>query len=212
MRYYLILLTILMSKVYAQMVSAPGLTFTRAEYGHNFSYFDVGQSITSSVALGATYYAFTPHEKSKANAEVAAISFLVKRWNNEDSQANIYLYAGAGRGKNGSRAGTAEAASLQVDWENRRYHVMLLEQSVFFLSGVRSITTFHAGWAPYTAEYDEIAPWIYITEMTDSRLPDKIQVGPEFVLMYKGLLLEFRAMRMSGNSHLHYEYGLRTLF
>jgi hypothetical protein len=212
MRYYLIVLLLVISRVSAQMVSAPGLRFARAEYGHNFSYLDLGQSVTSNVADGFTYYNFTPHDKISATAEVVALSYLAKRWNSEDAQANVYLYAGAGRGKDGLRTAASEALSLQADWETRRYHAMLLEQSVIFSSEVRSITTLHVGWAPWIAEFDEIAPWIYITEMTDSKLPNKIQFGPEFVLMYKGLLLEFRAMKMSGAQHLHYEYGLRTLF
>ncbi|NBP90375.1 MAG: hypothetical protein EBU50_03990, partial [Opitutae bacterium] len=160
MKRYLKLLFVLflgIKSLHAQMISAPGINFLKAEYGHTFSYTEIGRSFTGFRSVGFGGYSFNTGEGKSIEAEVAIVNQLLKRWNTEDSQANIVIGGGVGRGRSGGREGWAGTASVLADWENRRWHIMLQEQVVFVPSASRLVSTLMGGWAPWLAEYDEWA-------------------------------------------------------
>ena len=194
----------------AQMISAPGINFLKAEYGHTFSYTEIGRSFTGFRSVGFGGYSFNTGEGKSIEAEVAIVNQLLKRWNTEDSQANIVIGGGVGRGRSGGREGWAGTASFLADWENRRWHIMLQEQAVFVPSASRLVSTLMGGWAPYLAEYDEWAPWIYYTVQHENGAGVGFVHGPSLILMHQSLLLEFRVMH--SNHGYHAEAGIRTLF
>jgi hypothetical protein len=194
----------------AQMVSAPGINFWKAEYGHTFSYTEIGRSFPGFYSVGFAAYSLNSGEGPSLEAEVAHFSKLLKRWNEPDSQANIAASIGVGRGRRGSAEGTAGTASLQADWENRRWHFMLQEQAVFVPTGSRLVSTLHGGWAPYLAEYDEWAPWIYWAVQHENGDGVGFAHGPSLVLMHQNYLLELRVMHSTHGYHA--EAGFRTLF
>lgn len=211
MRYTLaILLTLLASRASAQMVAAPGLGFLRAEYGHTFSYLETGYSFKGFRTVGFSAYSFNTGNGPSFEAEVASVNQLIKRWNEPEEQANLYVGAGFGRGRLGSRSGLAGALTFQADWENRSWHAMLQEQAIFVPGGSRLASTLHLGWAPWLAEYDEWAPWIYWAVMHDNGFDGGISHGPQLVLMHRAALYEFRVMRSRHGYHA--EAGLRLLF
>ena len=194
----------------AQMISAPGINFLKAEYGHTFSYTEIGRSFTGFRSVGFGGYSFNTGEGKSIEAEVAIVNQLLKRWNTEDSQANIVIGGGVGRGRSGGREGWASTASFLADWENRRWHIMLQEQAVFVPSASRLVSTLMGGWAPYLAEYDEWAPWIYYTVQHENGAGVGFVHGPSLILMHQSLLLELRVMHSSHGYHA--EAGIRTLF
>ena len=194
----------------AQMISAPGINFLKAEYGHTFSYTEIGRSFTGFRSVGFGGYYFNTGEGESIQVEAAIVNQLLKRWNTEDSQANIIVGAGIGRGRAGSREGWAGTVSFLADWENRSWHIMLQEQAVFVPSASRLVSTLMGGWAPWLAEYDEWAPWIYYTVQHENGAGVGFVHGPSLVLMHQDLLLELRVMR--SNHGYHAEAGIRTLF
>ncbi len=194
----------------AQMVSAPGLGFLRAEYGDTYSYLETGYSFKGFRTLGLSAYSFDTGVGPSFEAEVASVNQLLKRWNGSNDQANVYAGIGLGRGRCGTRSGLAAAATLQADWEDRKWHIMLQEQAIFVPGGSRLASTLHLGWAPWLAEYDEWAPWVYWVIQHDNGLGGGVSHGPQLVLMYRDVLYEFRVMRSSNDYHA--EAGLRLLF
>jgi len=213
MKKYLKLLFVLflgIKSLHAQMIPAPGINFLKAEYGHTFSYTEIGRSFTGFRSVGFGGYSFNTGEGKSIEAEVAIVNQLLKRWNTEDSQANIVIGGGVGRGRTGGREGWAGTASVLADWENRRWHIMLQEQAVFVPSASRLASTLMGGWAPYLAEYDEWAPWIYYTVQHENGAGVGFVHGPSLVLMHQDLLLELRVMHSSHGYHA--EAGIRSLF
>jgi hypothetical protein len=194
----------------AQMISAPGINFLKAEYGHTFSYTEIGRSFTGFRSVGFGGYYFNTGEGKSIQVEAAIVNQLLKRWNTEDSQANIIVGAGIGRGRTGNREGWAGTASLIADWETRRWHIMLQEQAVFVPSASRLVSTFMGGWAPWLAEYDEWAPWIYYTVQHENGDGVGLAHGPSLILMHEDLLLELRVMISDHGTHA--EAGVRLLF
>lgn len=194
----------------AQMISAPGINFLKAEYGHTFSYTEIGRSFTGFRSVGFGGYYFNTGEGKSIQVEAAIVNQLLKRWNTEDSQANIIVGAGVGRGRAGNREGWAGTVSFLADWENRRWHIMLQEQAVFVPSASRLVSTLMGGWAPWLAEYDEWAPWIYYTVQHENGDGVGLAHGPSLILMHEDLLLELRVMISDHGTHA--EAGIRLLF
>lgn len=194
----------------AQMISAPGINFLKAEYGHTFSYTEIGRSFTGFRSVGFGGYSFNTGEGKSIEVEVAIVNQLLKRWNEQDSQANIVIGAGIGRGRSGGREGWAGTASFLADWENRSWHIMLQEQVVFVPSASRLVSTLMGGWAPWLAEYDEWAPWIYYTVQHENGAGVGLAHGPSLILMHEDLLLELRVMISDHGTHA--EAGVRLLF
>lgn len=194
----------------AQMISAPGINFLKAEYGHTFSYTEIGRSFTGFRSVGFGGYSFNTGEGKSIEVEAAIVNQLLKRWNEQDSQANIVIGAGIGRGRSGGREGWAGTASFLADWENRSWHIMLQEQVVFVPSASRLVSTLMGGWAPWLAEYDEWAPWIYYTVQHENGAGVGLAHGPSLILMHEDLLLELRVMISDHGTHA--EAGVRLLF
>lgn len=212
MRSYLTIALLLLSSIRAsaQMVSAADVNFWKAEYGHSFSYTEIGRSFPGFYSAGFAAYSFNAGEGPSLEAEVANFSKILKRWNAPDEQANIYVGAGIGRGRRGSNSGLAASASFSADWENRSWHAMLQEQVIFVPGGSRLASTLHLGWAPYLAEYDDWAPWIYWTLQHENGDGVGFAHGPSLVLMHQNYLVELRVMKSSHGYHA--EAGFRTLF
>ena len=93
---------------------------------------------------------------------------LLKRWNEKDSQANLYLKSGVGiaHSNGGPKDGETSAAGftgIAADWENRRFftsyenrYTEAGEIDDFFMQSAR------VGWAPYEGDYGDVHTWIML--------------------------------------------------
>ncbi len=93
---------------------------------------------------------------------------LLKRWNNRNSQGNIYLKSGFGlahRHQNDLDAAVEPAGftGIAADWENRRFFVSYENRGIaagdidhFFLQRAR------IGIAPYIGDYGDLHSWLMI--------------------------------------------------
>ena len=94
----------------------------------------------------------------------ARLNYLVRRWNLESAQGNVYAWGGAG-GATGSTFSGARAvanAGAQADYETRRVYASLktdLQRASAF--SVR-VDTLQLGIAPYEHEYNQIATWLVV--------------------------------------------------
>ena len=85
---------------------------------------------------------------------------LVKRWNQHQSQANIYLFSGIGSGINDSQNAVLHIGT-QFDWETRKLYTQFSAHS--YISKNRSdILSARVGFSPYLAEYDGIHTWVIL--------------------------------------------------
>jgi hypothetical protein len=92
------------------------------------------------------------------------VNYLVKRWNLESSQANVFAWGGLGRANLSESSGdeTAWNAGVQLDYETRRVYGSLktdLHEGATFSNRV---DTLQFGLAPYEHDYDNLATWFVV--------------------------------------------------
>jgi len=117
--------------------------------------------------------------------------WLAKRWNNPDSQANIYVYGGAGGARLANRDGYAGQVGIEADAESRSWFIMGKWESMWSnLTDVFHHGEFRVGLAPYEAEFNEIASWLMIQVQYHPTLTKKYAITPLARLFYKNVLWE----------------------
>lgn len=92
------------------------------------------------------------------------MNYLVKRWNLESAQANVFTWGGAGAAMTGENGHSRLAwnAGAQLDYETRRIYASL--KSDYFDSDAFShrIDTLQLGVAPYAHDYSTLATWFVV--------------------------------------------------
>lgn len=116
---------------------------------------------------------------------------LVKRWNGDDYQANIYAYGAVGVQNRSDKNGTAGMAGVEADWETRKY--FLLAKTEYMVSDIdkgMEKYEFRVGIAPYESEYEEVGSWLMLQYQTHSWVQKKQVLTPLARFMYKTVLWE----------------------
>ncbi len=111
-------------------------------------------------------------------------NYLVKRWNLEGAQVNIFSWGGLGRATMGddSSGRFAWTAGGQVDYETRRVYASL--KSDYYDSSAFShrIDTLQLGIAPYKHDYATLATWFVVQ---GRRYTGEIHEGTEWALLLR---------------------------
>lgn len=106
------------------------------------------------------------------------VGVLLKRWNLEDAQGNIYVFGGPGYYRFDLLNDTREdggflRTGFQVDFETRRFYSALrhVERLDLDRNFERLDQTFEAsiGFAPYIADFDELNSWVVFKARTFDR-------------------------------------------
>lgn len=88
---------------------------------------------------------------------------LLKRWNGESSQANLYLLSGIGLAQKGDSENAVGWAGGAIDWENRRYFAGY--ENRFIASGLIEesfMQRARVGIAPVLVPYEDPQPWLML--------------------------------------------------
>jgi hypothetical protein len=139
-------------------------------------------SLTSRMSAG---YRYVSQVSEPDPVHLIQGNFLVNRWNEPDSQANIYVMAGFGT-QSQSLAGYVGA---ETDWENRVYYIAASSEQ-FLGKSSSNKSVLRMGFAPYVAEYDELHTWLILqaTQMTGS--PTSQWIVPIIRLFKDNILVE----------------------
>jgi hypothetical protein len=113
----------------------------------------------------------------------ARFNYLVKRWNGEAAQGNLFAWGGAG-GAHVGGAGDVFAwnTGAQADYETRRIYASLktdFHQSAAFS---HRIDTLQLGVAPYEHDYDSLATWFVVQ---GRRYTGEIHDGTEWAFLLR---------------------------
>ncbi len=116
---------------------------------------------------------------------------LLKRWNLEDGQANIYVSAGAGAAFQGARSNAAIFGGVMADYETRRFFLLYENDAAY----AGDVMQYHwhsgrVGWAPYKVDYEKVQPWIMIKTDYRSDQLHKWQVTPMVRLFTPNWMVE----------------------
>lgn len=145
-------------------------------------------------ATGVNHWRFT---KNKQNTELGLVrlNHLLWRRNAEDSQANIYLLAGAGMMDSEiGRRDTREAfmGGVEADWETRTLYTAL--KYYHFTSPALadlSMAQARIGFSPFESGFEHLQSWFMVQAMAMPEVESKIILTPMLRFFYKNVLWEF---------------------
>ncbi len=197
--FFLICLMISASSVHARMVSyAGGKTFMTFNDRSSYSTF-VHYSPSSIFSIGY----LNEYDREKDFWLQAAQVTGLKRWNWEDSQANLYLFGGMGGAFEGDGRGRASLPAAlggaSIDWEDRRFYTSMAARGEYakgFTSG--STQKARLGVAPYVAEYGAIHTWLMVQFDRRPRSDEQYSVTP-LIRFFKGSSLLEVGSDLEGN-------------
>ncbi len=193
MKFLAMLIILIGSSANAHMVSYQGATSlmsynegAKNEYMLTYSYRPWG-------AVALTYL----KEKSDENDFAMTIpraNFLLKRWNNDDSQANIYGSVGYGNEQSLNENKPVGLVAGDIDWESRKYYTSFQYSHLYRDSSSRpdlDMMKYRLGFAPYLAEFKELNTWFILQFSQQAR--EKIETTPLIRLFYQNVLIELGA-------------------
>jgi hypothetical protein len=117
------------------------------------------------VSVGAGHLELDSDETTKVRRiSYARINYLVRRWNLDNAQANVFAWGGLGSATGDTFSGTllAENAGAQADYETRRVYASLKTDWQRSSAFSHQIDTLQLGVAPYKHDYDSLATWFLV--------------------------------------------------
>ncbi len=157
--------------------------------GHMLSF---DYTLTPNYAVG-WYDKWEENERGGKNYSVHGPEFntLIKRWNLEDGQANVFNSTGAGFADSDGKIRGAAWTSILADYETRRIYGSY-EIRGMYAEDINSSVWQRArvGAAPYLAGYDDVATWLMVQVDNHPSKADATVVTPLVRLFYKGYLAE----------------------
>ncbi len=94
----------------------------------------------------------------------ARVNYLVKRWNMESAQANVFTWGSLGNAYVSETNSSAFAwnAGAQFDYETRRIYTSLKTDLHSSADFTHRVDTLQLGLAPYRHDYDTLATWLVV--------------------------------------------------
>lgn len=119
------------------------------------------------------------------------LDYLLKRWNGDDHQANIYVYGGAGSVDFSGKNGAGYFGGFEADVENRKYFALIKAESMQTdIADDFNHVEGRLGIAPYEAQYNEMATWFMVQAQWHPTLRKKFVVTPLARIFYRSFLVE----------------------
>jgi hypothetical protein len=148
-------------------------------------------SFERQFSLGVDFYRDTM-EGPERYFLIPRLSWLVKRWNGTDSQANVYVYGGVGAARKGNATQLAAEGAIEADYETRQIYVSG-KASVVGAETFKTLAVYQlrAGFAPYLGDFEGLNSWLILQAQYLPNAPqDTLRIGPLLRLFYKNVLWE----------------------
>jgi hypothetical protein len=158
-------------------------------------------SPTATTGIGP----FIDHYRD-TSSNLAGLDFnwLAKRWNNADSQGNLYLLSGLGVADGSGDQRLGGFGGMEGDWESRRYYVSY--ENRYTAAGRKVRQEFQEmgriGIAPYIAESGSLHSWLMlqVDHFPEDRKPWTLT---PMVRMFKGEYLVEAGVASNGHPMLN---------
>lgn len=139
----------------------------------------------------------------------AELDYLVKRWNNPQSQANLYLQSAAGiaysdAGSFNDKTEPAAFTGVSIDWEDRRFFTMY-ENMIMYAGDIDKFYSQKArvGIAPYIGDYGDLHTWLMLQVNHDPKHDDEFVFTP-MVRLFKSEYLAEAGVSDNGDILLNF--------
>lgn len=122
----------------------------------------------------------------------AQTHFLAKRWNNPESQGNIYLGLGAGEERRPDSSHPSHLVEIQADWESRKIYTMASYTQINrHNADDNRMHKQRLGYAPFLGEFNELNIWAILERKQKSYNSHELNQWLRFY--YKNVLWEIGA-------------------
>ncbi len=186
----LVLLILMPAAVLAHPVSYGGATGVMTWNQPFMSDSWVTYSFRPDTAIAGRFMRMQMKE-GELNYSGLQLDYLLKRWNGDNYQANIYIYGGGGHVTLDEKIGNGSLGGAEADIENRKYYALIKAESMRPTVGEDfNHVEARLGIAPYEAEYNEMASWFMVQAQWHPRLEKKFVLTPLARIFYKSFLLE----------------------
>lgn len=192
----LVLFSLFTLRGYAHPVSFQGATSLMSSNREGETELSLHYSLRYWMSLGINTYKFPEQE-----ATFLRTNFLLKRWNNPDSQGNIYLGVGHGfdrlkdEADQKNKVVQRSMGSLEADWESRKLYISGLHTQ--FSESSYELSRLRMGIAPYLADYNDLNTW-FIVQFDKVKGKDNIETTQFVRLFYRNMLIEIGAVYGGG--------------
>ena len=170
-----------------------GSVMAMGDFGPNWqeSWANVALTPRDAVGAGALRLRADDHSRTRTLGELN-YTRLLQRWNLQDAQANVWLFAGLGAVRGSDFAGSKAAATpgVQVDFETTRVYLAATAR-LFRASGLNhDWAALRAGVSFYEVDYDEVQPWLVLEARRMRALSDQTELTPMLRLIHKRYFVE----------------------
>lgn len=168
-------------------------TMAMGDFGPNWRESWVNHAFTprDAVGVGATWMRSDDKLRKREFAELT-YTRLLRRWNGEHSQANLWLLAGAGpvRGNDFSGSRTMVSPGISADWETTRLYLSATAR-LYRASGLNhDYGSVRAGFSFYEVDYDQTQPWLVVEARRMRGLSDETEITPMLRLIHNRYFVE----------------------
>ncbi len=176
---------------YANPVSFKDGWAIMPSYGGDWSDLQVNYSPTARLSFGPSEY-YREGEESSANFGIGQINYLLKRWNELDSQGNLYASLGVGgRHDSLNNDGFAGYGALEANYETRRIYTLASAESLQSGQNVHfTRLRARAGISPYKAPLESLQSWLIVQLDYMPEMQDPTRVTPLVRFFYNNYALE----------------------
>jgi hypothetical protein len=168
-------------------------TMAMGDFSSNWREAWVNYAFTPRDALGAGALWMRSDDKQRSRSFTeATYTRLVKRWNGEHSQANVWFVLGAGGVTGNDFAGQRSmlAPGISADYETTRVYVSASARLYRAQSLNHDFASARAGFSFYEVDYDEVQPWLVLEARRMRGLSDKVELTPMLRLIHKRYFVE----------------------
>ena len=185
----------------ARAVTYPGGNMAMMEYTDETFMVETMRTLTPTFAVG---WHDEWDKEGDRQFHGPMIAGLAKRWNNPDSQGNIFWMAGAGVAFDdvasaGARSGAAGYLGVEADWENRRFYTQYAARATWADSIDKTLSQrLRVGVAPYVAEAGALHTWAIVQIDHEPEDDRSVSVTP-VIRLFKGSLLGEAGVSLDGD-------------
>jgi hypothetical protein len=151
----------------------------------------VAYSFRNDLAIAARAMRMTMGDGSEMKFFAPQIDYLLKRWNGQNFQANVYLNGAFGAQVIPGKTSHVGIGTLESDIESRAYYVSAkVQENLVGIGANQFQSEFRLGLAPYQADYEELASWLMVSVQNNPALIRNLSITPLVRIFYKSTLVE----------------------
>lgn len=142
---------------------------------------ELSHGLSRDWSLTGGYHRYESDDRSKDRRfTTLQVGYLLNRTYYTDGVSNVYVFGGPVLARSNELADTRAGlqAGLWGDFETRRVYLRASTQTHDAGPLRQTVTTAQALWAPYAADYEDIASWFGVQVQRRTELSDATQLTP----------------------------------